>query len=230
MSKPFDTVALKTISRFGALHSTIEFVAETLLPTRHGKFRVRAYRDYTDGSEPLAIIAGSVSERSGVLLRPHDQCLTSEVLGSLKCDCADQLDLALKTIHDAGEGVVLYLPQEGRGIGLANKIAAYRLQECGLDTVDANRRLGLPDDMRRYDTAAAIIEDLQIKSVRLMSNNPRKLRHLTKHGVLIKDRIPMQTESNPHSENYIATKASRMGHITDTRSLEEALSSEKDHE
>ena len=230
MSKLFSATAWNTVSRFESADSAIEFVAETLLPTRHGKFRVLAYRDYTDGSEPLAIIAGDVAGQHGVLLRPHDQCLTSEVLGSLKCDCADQLDLALKTIHDAGTGVVLYLPQEGRGIGLANKIAAYHLQEHGLDTVDANRYLGLPDDMRRYDSAAAIIRHLQIKSVRLMSNNPRKLQHLTKHGVVIKDRIPVQTETNPHSENYIATKASRMGHIADARSLEEALSSEKDHE
>jgi GTP cyclohydrolase II len=152
--------------------------------------------------------------------------LTSEVLGSLKCDCADQLDLALKTIHAAGQGVVLYLPQEGRGIGLANKIAAYRLQEYGLDTVDANRRLGLPDDMRRYDSAAAIIHDLGIESTRLMTNNPRKVRHLIQHGVIVEDRLPMQTEINPHNKGYIAAKTKRMGHISDNRSLEEALSKE----
>jgi GTP cyclohydrolase II len=207
------------------ISAPVEFVAETLLPTRHGKFRVRAYRDHTDGSEPLAIISGEVAKCTEVLLRAHDQCLTSEVLGSLKCDCADQLDLALRAINETGQGVVLYLPQEGRGIGLANKIAAYRLQECGLDTVEANRELGLPDDLRRYDTAAAIIRDLKIQSIRLMTNNPRKLRHLVQHGVKISQRLPVQTQTNPHSENYVATKATRMGHALDARSLEEMLSS-----
>jgi GTP cyclohydrolase II len=204
--------------------TSVEFVAETLLPTTNGEFRVRAYRDHSDGSEPLAIITGDVNGVSRVLVRAHDQCLTSEVLGSLKCDCADQLDLALKTIKKEGQGVVLYLPQEGRGIGLANKIAAYSLQECGLDTVEANRQLGLPDDLRRYDTAAAIIVDLGIESIQLMTNNPRKLRHLVRHGVTIEARLPVQTQTNPHSENYVATKVSRMGHAMDSRSLEEMLS------
>jgi GTP cyclohydrolase II len=210
--------------------TSLEFVAETLLPTSNGEFRVRAYRDHIDGSEPLAIIAGQVNGSSGVLVRAHDQCLTSEVFSSLKCDCADQLDLALKTIKKNGQGVILYLPQEGRGIGLANKIAAYSLQECGLDTVEANRHLGLPDDMRRYDTAAAMIADLEIESIRLMTNNPRKLRHLVRHGVTIDSRLPVQTKTNPHSENYLATKASRMGHAMDARSLEEMLSGPESEE
>ncbi len=204
---------------------TVEFIAETLLPTHHGKLRVRAYRDHTDGSEPIAIISGDVSGGSGILLRAHDQCMTSEVLGSLKCDCADQLDMALKTIQENGQGVVLYLPQEGRGIGLANKIAAYQLQECGLDTVEANRRLGLPDDLRRYDAAAAIIRELEIESIQLMTNNPRKVRHLVEHGVTIDQRLPVHAKTNPHSEDYVATKAARMGHAMDSRSMAEMLAS-----
>ena len=197
----------------------VEFVAETLLPTKHGDLRVRAYRDHTDGSEPLAIVGGRPEDGSDILVRAHDQCLTSEVFGSLKCDCADQLELAIQLVLKEGSGVVIYLPQEGRGIGLANKIAAYALQECGLDTVEANRRLGLPDDTRRYDAAAAILRDLRIKSIRLMTNNPRKARLLIDQGVQITGRLPVHTETNPHSEGYVATKASRMGHARDQRTL-----------
>ena len=208
----------------------IEFVAETLLPTKHGDLRVRAYRDHTDGSEPLAIVAGQPEGASEVLVRAHDQCLTSEVLGSLKCDCADQLELAIQMILEEGKGMVIYLPQEGRGIGLANKIAAYALQECGLDTVEANRRLGLPDDLRRYDAAASIIRDLNISSIRLMTNNPRKARLLLDQGIRITDRLPVHTETNPHSEVYVATKAARMGHARDARSLGEMLTETGDGE
>ena len=206
-----------------SLQPIVQFVAETLLPTKHGDFRVRAYRDLTDGSEPVAIIFGHVEHGSNVLLRVHDQCLTSEVFGSLKCDCADQLDFALKTIRDAGGGVVIYLPQEGRGIGLANKIAAYRLQEDGLDTVEANRHLGLPDDLRRYDSAAAIIADMDLESICLMTNNPRKIKHLLSHGVQVESRKPVKTDVNQHSEGYIDTKVARMGHALDSSSIESML-------
>eukprot|EP00775_Hariotina_reticulata_P012739 gene12739-12868_t len=148
------------------------YIAETLLPTRHGKFRLRGYKHSLDGgvtfTEPTAIIYGCVEGASDVPLRVHDACFTSEVLGSLKCDCAEQLELALEYIRDAGAGMVIYLQQEGRGIGLANKIAAYALQEQGLDTVDANRALGLPDDCREYTSVRNILKDLQVRSVKLM--------------------------------------------------------------
>lgn len=189
----------------------LTFVAETRLPTARGTFRVRAYRDDT-GTEPLAIVSGAVEGQRRVLVRVHDECLTSEVLGSLRCDCREQLESALERIRDEG-GVVIYLRQEGRGIGLANKIAAYALQERGLDTVDANLALGLPDDARRYEAAAAILADLGLTEIRLLTNNPRKIERLTALGVSVWEREPLLIAPNPHSRGYIATKRARMGHL-----------------
>jgi GTP cyclohydrolase II len=193
--------------------STIHFVAETQLPTHRGTYRVRAYRDRSDGTEPLAIIYGDVRGLKDVPVRVHDECLTSEVLGSLKCDCREQLDFSLRYIRDSSPGIVLYLRQEGRGIGLANKIAAYHLQERGHDTVDANRMLGLPDDARRYGGAAAMLKDLGVQSVRLMTNNPRKVKKLEALGVRISGRIPIVIAANPYSQDYLDAKAERMGHV-----------------
>jgi GTP cyclohydrolase II len=193
--------------------SDVEFVAETQLPTERGLYRVRAYRDRYDGSEPLAIVQGDVAGMADVPVRVHDECLTSEVLGSLKCDCREQLDFALGYIRDHAPGVVIYLRQEGRGIGLANKIAAYALQEQGHDTVDANRLLGLPDDARRYEGAAAILRDLGVQSIRLMTNNPRKVARLESLGVQITDRIPVLMATNPHNVGYLEAKQARMGHV-----------------
>lgn len=193
--------------------ASVQFVAETLLPTERGAYRVRAYRDHASLTEPVAIIWGEVEGRSGVAVRVHDECLTSEVFGSLKCDCRDQLHHALDFIRDEGAGVVIYLRQEGRGIGLANKIAAYHLQEQGLDTVDANRALGLPDDSRSYEAARAILEDLGLQRIRLVTNNPRKVSALQALGVDISERIPSVVGSNPHSEGYLEAKVARMGHL-----------------
>jgi GTP cyclohydrolase II len=190
----------------------LEFVAETLLPTLRGEFRVRAYRDPVTGTEPLAIVSGAVEGRRGVLVRVHDECLTSEVLGSLKCDCRDQLELALDRIRDE-DGVVIYLRQEGRGIGLANKIAAYALQEEGLDTVDANRALGLPDDARQYGAAAAILADLALDDVRLLTNNPRKIERLAALHVRVSERVPLVISGNRYSHGYLQAKRARMGHL-----------------
>lgn len=190
----------------------VELVAETKLPTVRGEYRVRAYRDRTSGTEPLAIVSGNIEGRSRVLVRVHDECLTSEVLGSLKCDCKEQLDTALDRIREE-DGVVLYLRQEGRGIGLANKIAAYALQEQGLDTVDANRALGLPDDARRYHAAAAILADLGLTDILLLTNNPRKIERLEALGVSVADRVPLVVPANPHSRGYLSAKRSRMGHL-----------------
>jgi GTP cyclohydrolase II len=197
-----------SIQRSGVL-----FVSETLLPTKSGEFRVRVYRDLSDGSEPVAIFAGDVSGMADVPVRVHDECFTSEVLGSLKCDCREQLKFAMDTIQRREHGVVIYLRQEGRGIGLANKIAAYALQEEGHDTVDANRLLGLPDDQRRYDAAALILDDLGVKSIQLMTNNPRKLELLEEQGVNIAARLPVLVPANPHSMGYLQAKAERMGHL-----------------
>lgn len=194
--------------------NSLVFVAETRLPTVHGVFRVRAYRDPVTDTEPLAIVSGDVEGREGIAVRVHDECLTSEVLGSLKCDCKLQLDHALEHIRAFG-GVVIYLRQEGRGIGLANKIAAYALQEEGLDTVDANRALGLPDDARRYHAAAAILADLGLDRIRLLTNNPRKIERLQAEGVTVFERIPVIAGSNPHSQGYLEAKVERMGHLPD---------------
>jgi len=195
-----------------------KFIAETLLPTRHGKFRVRGYKHSIDGgltfTEPTAIMSGRVEGQENVPLRVHDACFTSEVLGSLKCDCAEQLALALERIQANPPGVVIYLQQEGRGIGLANKIAAYSLQERGLDTVDANRALGLPDDCREYTSVLNIMQDLDIKSIQLITNNPRKIKELTALGIKITGRVPCVVEvHNEHNLGYLQTKQNRMDHI-----------------
>ncbi|CAG9464476.1 unnamed protein product [Pedinophyceae sp. YPF-701] len=193
-----------------------KFVAETLLPTRTGKFRVRAYRHTVDGttfSEPMAICYGMPEDGEDIPVRVHDACFTSEVLGSLKCDCAEQLQYALDFVQSKGCGIVIYLQQEGRGIGLANKIAAYRLQETGLDTVDANRALGLPDDCREYTSVRNILADMGIKSIQLMTNNPRKIRLLKELGVDVSGRIPVQIEANEVNAGYLTSKKIRMDHL-----------------
>ena len=205
--------------RDNPMASTIEFVSETLLPTGSGSFRVRAYRELDTGKEPVAIVEGDVDGAEALPVRVHDECFTSEVLGSLKCDCADQLSFAMDYIKRHKLGAVIYLRQEGRGIGLANKIAAYALQEAGHDTVDANRMLGLPDDTRKYDTAAAILADMGVESIRLMTNNPRKVRKLEELGVRIEGRIPTLTCTNPHSQGYLEAKAQRMGHMLEMDAL-----------
>ncbi|KIZ05210.1 hypothetical protein MNEG_2749 [Monoraphidium neglectum] len=195
------------------------FIAETQLPTRHGSFRLRGYKHSIDGGktfvEPTAIMCGQVEGMENVTLRVHDACFTSEVLGSLKCDCAEQLQAAMEYIQLNPPGIVIYLWQEGRGIGLANKIAAYKLQEQGLDTVDANRALGLPDDLREYTSVRNILREMGIKSVRLMTNNPRKTRLLTELGVKVTDRIPIQIKAGDHNKGYLEAKTKRMDHIID---------------
>ncbi len=198
------------------LAGDVEFVAETLLPTHGGFFRVRAYRDHRSGTEPVAIVSGEVEGRKGVAVRVHDECLTSEVLGSLKCDCKNQLDHAMAYIREH-DGVVIYLRQEGRGIGLANKIAAYALQERGLDTVDANRALGLPDDAREYHAARAILEDLALDEIVLMTNNPRKIAKLEEEGITVGGRLPVIVPGNPHSAGYLEAKAERMDHMLEVK-------------
>ena len=191
-----------------------EFIAETSLPTDKGRFRVRAYRDTVTGAEPLALIVGDVEGTKDVVCRVHDQCATSEVFGSLKCDCKQQLDYALEFIQKRKSGILFYLPQEGRGIGIANKIAAYSLQESGLDTVDANRHLGLPDDAREYSSVRDILEDLKIPSVKILTNNPRKIACLEALDVKVTGRIPcICTPNSEHSRKYVHAKAQRMGHM-----------------
>ncbi len=165
--------------------------------------------------EHVALVVGDV-DALGIggptLVRVHSECWTGEVLHSMKCDCRDQLDHALRAIAEAGRGVVVYLRQEGRGIGLGNKIRAYALQERGADTVDANRMLGFADDARTYDVAAAMLEDLGVAEVSLLTNNPKKVEGLRAHGVRVVERVPIAIEPNPHNADYLAVKARRMGH------------------
>ncbi len=187
--------------------------AESVLPTRRGDFRCVVFRYADDPSkEHVALVLGNV-QGEDVLCRVHSECLTGEVLGSLKCDCAAQLDRALLRIAMARRGVLLYLRQEGRGIGLANKIRAYALQEHGLDTVDANRALHLPDDARRYDAAAAMLTDLGVKSVRLLTNNPDKVHGLRELGIEVRRRVPHVVPAGAHSSAYLETKRTRMRHV-----------------
>lgn len=187
--------------------------AEAMLPTRYGTFKVVAFSNTLDGKEHIALIKGDISGKEHVLARMHSECLTGDVLGSLKCDCGDQLGTALKEIEEAGEGVVLYLRQEGRGIGLINKIKAYKLQQQGYDTVDANLNLGFDADLRDYAVAAQMFKLLGVKSLNLMTNNPRKINGLKKYGVEIAERKEIEIQCNPVNKGYLSTKKARLSHM-----------------
>ncbi|MFW5920576.1 MAG: GTP cyclohydrolase II [Polyangiales bacterium] len=187
--------------------------AEADVPTEYGVFRVVVYREPGSPFEHCAIVKGDVAGQSDVLVRVHSECLTGEVLRSLKCDCREQLELALERIAEQGSGAVLYLRQEGRGIGLGNKIRAYALQERGLDTVDANRALGFDDDLRRYHVATTMLADLGVRSVALMTNNPAKVEALIEDGVVVSRRVDHYIEPHEHNESYLTTKRARMGHL-----------------
>ncbi|NIJ04229.1 3,4-dihydroxy 2-butanone 4-phosphate synthase/GTP cyclohydrolase II [Frigoribacterium faeni] len=195
--------------------SHVTFEVETTVPTTHGTFRVRAYTDVETGADHLAIVASrpdGTAPGPGSLVRVHSECLTGEAFGSLKCECGPQLDAALDTIHEHG-GVVVYLRgHEGRGIGLINKLRAYRLQEDGLDTLDANLALGLPADSRQYGAAADMLRDLGVTSVHLLSNNPDKRRQLVQHGIEVLDSVPLVVGVGAFNEGYLDTKRDRMGH------------------
>ena len=187
-------------------------VAETVLPTQYGEFKVLAFTTPEGGRDYLALVMGTPSSEKSVLCRVHSSCVTGDLLGSLRCDCGDQLQLSLKAIQDAKEGVLIYLEQEGRGIGLVNKMRAYELQDQGLDTVDANLALGFKVDERDYLVACQILIDLGIKKIRLMTNNPEKHTALTEFGIEVAEVIPLRTEPNLHNENYLKTKREKLGH------------------
>lgn len=191
----------------------LERFAEADVPTERGTLRTIVFRDRRNGREHVALVVGDVQGMEGVPLRIHSECLTSEVFGSLKCDCRQQLDRALDFISQGGLGVVLYLRQEGRGIGLGNKIKAYALQAKGLDTYEANRQLGFADDLRTYDIAAEMVRSLDIRSVDLITNNPLKIAGMVEEGVPVRRRIPSRTAHNPHNVDYLRTKRERTGHL-----------------
>jgi GTP cyclohydrolase II/3,4-dihydroxy 2-butanone 4-phosphate synthase/GTP cyclohydrolase II len=190
----------------------LERYAESDVPTEYGLVRVVVFRD--GAKEHVAMVVGDVRSASdeAPLVRVHSECWTGEVLRSHKCDCREQLDDALRAISGAGRGVVVYLRQEGRGIGLGNKIRAYALQEQGHDTVDANRMLGFEDDARTYDVAAAVLAELGTLHVRLLTNNPRKVEGLAAQGIQVVERVPSAVLPNEHNADYLAVKAKRMGH------------------
>jgi len=189
------------------------------LPTQFGAFRVLVFSNERDDRENVALVRGDVWAADDVPVRLHSECLTGDVLASLRCDCREQLERALAQIGGLPRGVVLYLRQEGRGIGLTNKIRAYALQqELGLDTVDANRALGFQDDERDYGVAAAMLRTLGVRSVRLLTNNPDKIRQLAARGLTVSERVPHAIEPGEHNRGYLATKARRSGHILDPHS------------
>lgn len=190
----------------------LERVIETRIPNSFGEFELIYYNDLEGRESPLALVFGQVSGKQGVLTRIHSECFTGEVLGSLRCDCGNQLLESLRLISEAGEGILIYLRQEGRGIGLLDKLKAYRLQDEGYDTVDANIVLGHEPDEREYTSAALILEDLKVKSVRLLTNNPSKIASLESLGVSVIGKEALNPKVTRENFSYLKTKASRMGH------------------
>ena len=198
----------------------VRVVAMAELPTRFGEFHIIAFENNRDGKEHVAIIKGDVIGAADVPVRLHSECLTGDALGSLRCDCRDQLEASLKKIGEMDKGIVLYLRQEGRGIGLTNKIRAYSLQDQGLDTVEANIALGFRDDERDYAVAAHMLHSLKVQSINLMTNNPKKIAQLEQYGVKVNARIPHILPSNEHNRFYLETKAAKSGHMIDFRGKE----------
>ena len=198
----------------------VRLAASCRLPTRWGVFDLHGFEELASGREHVALTYGSVADGAPVLGRLHSECLTGDGLYSLRCDCGAQLESALAAIAAEGRGVLVYLRQEGRGIGLLNKIRAYSLQDAGADTVDANHQLGLPVDSRDYRVAAVMLEMLGIRSLRLMTNNPRKISALERSGIVVAERVPLQIVPNAYNAGYLRTKALRLGHLLGGQGLQ----------
>jgi 3,4-dihydroxy 2-butanone 4-phosphate synthase/GTP cyclohydrolase II len=191
----------------------IEKMEVVRLPTDYGEFDLHLYRSKLDNQHHLALVMGDVAKQPNVLVRVHSECLTGDVFGSRRCDCGPQLHQAMRQVAEAGLGVIVYMRQEGRGIGLAPKILAYKLQESGYDTVEANRKLGYPMDLREYGLGAQILVDLGLKTIRLLTNNPKKIVGLEGYGLEVVEQVPIRIPSNPHNEKYLKTKREKLGHL-----------------
>jgi 3,4-dihydroxy 2-butanone 4-phosphate synthase/GTP cyclohydrolase II len=211
----------------------IERVVETQMPTMFGDFTVVGYRSLLDDKHHVALVKGEVEGVDDVLVRVHSECLTGDVFHSLRCDCGEQLESALAQIQEAGHGVLLYLAQEGRGIGLLNKLKAYKLQDGGLDTVDANLELGLPVDLRDYGIGAQILVDLGLGTIRILTNNPKKIIGLEGYGLSVSEQVPIHHPPNPYNERYLHAKRTRLGHTLHHQALaldEEMMHAEHEHD
>jgi 3,4-dihydroxy 2-butanone 4-phosphate synthase/GTP cyclohydrolase II len=199
------------------------------MPTRYGVFKGIAYKNTLDDNTHIALVKGKIAGTENVLVRVHSQCLTGEVFGSLRCDCGPQLAEAFRMIEEEGQGVLLYLQQEGRGIGLCNKLKAYELQDSGIDTVEANQALGFPPDLRDYGIGAQILADLGLSTIRLMTNNPRKIVGFEGYGLKVVERVSLITNPNPENINYLKTKKEKLAHLLEGIGEEEASDLTKAH-
>ncbi len=216
----------------------VKIVAIAKLPSRFGSFQIAAFESNSDKQslrsddlkkEHAAVIKGDITDKENVIVRIHSECLTGDGFGSLRCDCRDQLTASLEHIEKEEQGIVLYLRQEGRGIGFANKIKAYTLQDSGLDTVEADQKLGFSGDERDYQIAAHMLSSLKVKSIRLMTNNPNKINDLIEHGVIVKDRIPLIIPANEYNQAYLETKRKKAGHMLEQKE-EPIINTQKDSE
>ncbi|GGH24812.1 bifunctional 3,4-dihydroxy-2-butanone-4-phosphate synthase/GTP cyclohydrolase II [Paenibacillus segetis] len=224
IAKAFD---LKLISIKDLIHyrnekeKLVTREVEVKMPTDYGDFRAIAYTNEVDSKENVALVMGEIDSEKPVLVRVHSECLTGDVFHSHRCDCGPQFEAALRQIKEAGNGVLLYMRQEGRGIGLVNKLKAYKLQEQGLDTVDANLKLGFPADLRDYGIGAQILKDLGVRQIRLMTNNPRKIKGLEGYGLEVVERVPIQIKENQDNSNYLHVKQAKMGHLLEFDDIEQ---------